>query len=67
MNDSSSMDGNSLIAALAGDASKVGTAFIAADAAKSTVKANPGSATTLIIVAGLVVVAVVLLPVLLKK
>jgi hypothetical protein len=59
----SNMDGNSLIAALAGDASQVGTAFIAADAAKSAVKANPGSATTLIIVvgAGIALVAIVFL------
>ena len=46
------MDGNSLVAALAGDASNVGLGFLAASTAKATVKANPNSATTLIIVIG---------------
>lgn len=62
MADQNGMDTGSLVSALAGDATQIGTAFIAADAAKSTVKSNPGSATTLIIVAGVVgIVALVLL------
>lgn len=50
--DSSGMDGNSLIAALAKDGAQVGTAFFAADAAKTAIKKNPNSATTMILVAG---------------
>lgn len=57
---------SSLFAALAGDATKVATAFIAADAAKHVVKANPNSATTLIIVAG-GIAALVLVLVLVRK
>lgn len=59
--DSSTTDGSSLITALAGDAAQVGTAFIAADAAKSALKKNPNAATTLIIVAGVALVAVIFL------
>lgn len=55
------MDGNSLISALAGDVTTGATAFFAADAAKATVKANPNSATTLIIVVGAVAALVVVL------
>lgn len=55
-------NGNAVIAALAADATKLGTALIAADAAKSVTKRNPGSTTTLFIVAGVVaVVGIVLL------
>lgn len=54
MADENGMDTNSLLSALAGDATQVGTAFIAADAAKSAAKANPSSVTTLFIVAGVV-------------
>lgn len=61
-----SVNNNSLIAALAGDATTIGTSFIAADAAKSVVKSNPNSATTLIIVAG-GVAALVLVLVLVKR
>lgn len=55
------MDGNSLISALAGDATAGASAFFAADAAKHVVKANPNSATTLIIVVGVVAALVVVL------
>lgn len=60
------MDGNSLVSALAGDATQVASAFIAADAAKTAVKKNPGSANTLILVAGGVAALFVVL-LLLKK
>lgn len=50
--DSSSANGNSLIEALAGDAAKVATGYFAADAAKTAVKKNPNSATTIVLVAG---------------
>lgn len=59
------MDGNSLVSALAGDATTAASAFFAADALKSTVKANPNSATTLIVVGGAIAALVVIL--MLKK
>lgn len=61
------MDGNSLVAALAGDATTAFGAFEAADVAKHTVKANPNSATTLILVAGGVAVFAILAIFVLKK
>lgn len=65
VNTSSANTNNSLIAALGGDAAKIGTAFIAADAVKAGIKANPLSSTTLLLVGG-GVVALILVVVLLK-
>lgn len=62
----SSIDGNSLVAALAGAGTKIGTALFAEQAAKATVKANPNSATTLILVVGGVAALFVILLVLKK-
>lgn len=60
-NTDSGMNGNSLISALAGDATKVFAAYEAADVAKHTVKANPKSANTLILVVGGIAALVVVL------
>lgn len=60
------MDGNSLVSALAGDATQIGTAIIAEQGAVNIAKHNPNSASTLILVVGGVAVLVVLLLVLRK-
>lgn len=54
------LDNNSLTAALAGDATTVGTAFIGEQAAVAAFKANPASVTTLIYVAGAIAALVVI-------
>lgn len=61
------MNGNSLVASLAGDATTAFATFEAADVAKSTVKANPNSANTLIYVVGGIAALVVILLVLKKR
>lgn len=58
---------DSLIAALAGDATKVGTAFIAADAAKSATKSVAGGKNGVYIIAGVVAIALIVGVVLLAK
>lgn len=55
------MDGNSLVAALASDATQVGTTLIAANAAAKVTKANPNAATTLFLVVGGVAALIVVL------
>lgn len=60
------MSGDDLVTALAGDATTLGTSYIASQAVTNTVRANPNSASTLILVAGGIAALFVVL-VMLKK